>query len=58
MLISIKNLKLIELKKFLNSKFIESLEVDEALGPNYYRLRLPKSWGIYNVINVSRLEPY
>jgi hypothetical protein len=44
-------------KKFL-SKFEGPFEIIQKISPITYRLRLPVSYGIHPVLNISHLEPY
>lgn len=46
------------LGKKLEDRFDGPFEVLERVGPTSYRLRLPSSYGIHNVINIAHLEPY
>jgi len=55
-LLSTKNLKLKRPKKSLEPKYIGPFKVLELCGKLAYRLDLPSTWRIYNVINISRLE--
>jgi hypothetical protein len=55
-LLSTKNLKLKRPKKSLWPKYIRPFEVLELCGKLAYRLDLPVTWQIHNVINISRLE--
>ena len=55
-LLSMKNLKLKRPKKSLWPKFVGPFRILEPCGKLAYRLDLPSSWRIHNVLNISRLE--
>jgi hypothetical protein len=55
-LLSTKNLKLKRPKKSLWPKYVGPFKVLEPCGKLAYRLDLPASWRIHNVLNISRLE--
>ena len=55
-LLSTKNLKLKRPKKSLWPKFVGPFRILEPCGKLAYRLDLPSSWRIHNVLNISRLE--
>jgi transposase InsO family protein len=57
-LLSTKNLKLKRPKKSLWPKYIGPFEVLEPCGKLAYRLDLPATWRIHDVINISRLEKW
>ena len=57
-LLSTKNLKLKRPKKSLWPKYIGPFQVLEPCGKLAYRLLLPKTWRIHDVINISRLEKW
>ena len=53
-----KNLKLKHPKKSFWPKYIGPFKVLEPCGKLAYRLDLPASWRIYNILNISRLEKW
>lgn len=61
-LINLKTLRIQDLKESLGKKlrqrFEGPFEVTERVSQLAYRLRLPSSYTIHNVINVCHLEPY
>jgi transposase InsO family protein len=57
-MLSTKNLTLARPKKGLGPKYLGPLTVQELVGQNAYRLRLPDNWRIHDVVNVSQLEDW
>jgi transposase InsO family protein len=57
-MLSTKHLTLNRPKKTLGPKFLGPLTVDELIGKNAYRLRIPDNWRIHDVVNVSELEDW
>lgn len=57
-LLSTENLKLKRPKKSLWPKYVGPFQVIEPCGKLAYRLRLPETWRIHDVINISRLEKW
>jgi len=53
-----RNLRLRLPSKKLAPRFLGPFRIAEAVGKQAYRLHLPTSWKIHDVINVSRLEKY
>ena len=57
-LLSTKNLNLKRPSKKMSHKFMGPFEVLDKVGPQAYRLRLPSTYKIHDVLPVSLLEPY
>jgi hypothetical protein len=57
-LLSTKNLNIKRPKRSLWPKYLGPFEILELCGKLAYRLKLPSTWWIYDVINVSRLEKW
>jgi hypothetical protein len=57
-LLSTKNLNIKRPKRSLWPKYVGPFEILEPCGKQAYRLKLPSTWRIYNIINVSRLEKW
>lgn len=60
--INLKNLRLQDhqqaLGKKLNQRYDGPFEIMEKISPVAYRLRLPSSYGMHNVLNITHLERY
>ena len=54
----IKNLKQKRLSKKLSHKFIGLFRIEDKVGAQAYRLRLPASYRIHYTFHMSLLEPY
>jgi hypothetical protein len=57
-MISAKHLALKRPKHGLGPRYLGPLTVLEPVGENAYRLKLPKTWRIHDVVNVSQLEDW
>ena len=57
-LLSTKNLNIKRLKRSLWPKYVGPFEILEPCGMQAYRLKLPSTWRIHDIINVSRLEKW
>jgi hypothetical protein len=57
-LLSSKNLNIKRPKRSLWPKYVGPFEILEPCGKQAYRLKLPSTWQIHDVINVSRLEKW
>jgi hypothetical protein len=57
-LLSTKNLNIKRPKRSLWPKYVGPFEILEPCGKQAYRLKLPSTWRIYDVISVSRLEKW
>lgn len=57
-MLSTKNLTVTQTKKKLAPKFLGPIQIAEAVGANAYRLRLPDSWKIHDVVSVAFLEKW
>jgi hypothetical protein len=57
-LLSTKNLNIKRPKRSLWPKYVGPFEILEPCGKQAYRLKLPSTWRIHDVINVSRLEKW
>jgi len=57
-MLSTKNLPDARPKKKLSYKFTGPFEIEDIVGKQAYRLRLPEKWRIHPVFHVSLLEPY
>ena len=55
-LLSTKNLNIKRPKRSLWPKYVGPFEILEPCGKQAYCLKLPSTWWIHDVINVSRLE--
>jgi transposase InsO family protein len=53
-----KNIKTRRPCKKLDHKFFGPFEIEKILGPNVFRLKLPKNMKIHPVFHVSLLKPY
>ena len=58
MLLSTKNLNIKRPKRSLWPKYIGQFEILEPCGKQVYRLKLPSTWRIHDVINVPCLEKW
>ena len=53
-----KNIESICPSKKLDYKYYEPFKIEEPIGKQTYRLKLPKKMKIHDVFHVSLLEPY
>ena len=53
-----KDLRLKLPSKKLSPRFLGPFQVAKAVSSQAYRLWLPSEWRIYDIFNISRLEPY
>ena len=56
LLLSSKNSSFKNIPAKLQIKFVGPFEVIEKVGPQAYRLDLPDTWKIYNVLHISFLK--
>ena len=58
MLLSTKNLNIRRPKRSLWPKYVGLFKILESCGKQVYHLKLPSTWRIHDVINVSCLEKW
>ena len=58
MLLSTKNLNIRRPKRSLWPKYVGLFEILKPCGKQAYRLKLPSTWQVHNVINVFCLEKW
>ena len=56
--LSAKDLKLNHLARKLSERQLGPFEIIKVVSPNVMKLKLPASYKIHDVINISRLRPY